>query len=184
MGHTTLYHPWVMGNGSIVQCCMAHGSWVVQYCTIHGSWIVGALYNPWAMGHTTLYHPWVMDGATLYNPWGMETMHPSFVVQWCMAHGSWENHNYKVLYNPWGMGNASIVQPIVHGVFILLYGIVWPMGHGEKIAERCERWALDKGWRPPMYKHYVNALFHRCLSMTLQHAHPMYHNAISHPAHI
>ena len=60
----------------------------------------------------------------------------------CTTHDPWITHSLCT------MGCTTIypiVQPMVHGVFISLYGVVWPMGHGKKVAE----------WAPSLSRHFL-----------------------------
>ena len=64
MGHgknidkSALYNPWFMGNCILSICCTTHDPWVinsvVQRCIAHGSWVIVTLYGPWVMGKKSL----------------------------------------------------------------------------------------------------------------------------------
>ena len=87
-----------------------------------GHGVMRVSYGLWVMGGTTSHGPWVMDGMILYDPWVMEwweyrMAHGSWVVWHCMTHGSWVVW-YHTIHGSWG-GES----------------VVWPMGHGKKVAE-------------------------------------------------
>ena len=80
----------------------------------------------------------------LYGPWVMEKY--TYKVH-CITHDPWVTHS------PSTMGYTTIypvVQLMMHGPFISLYNVVYPMGRGilshyiphgswEKVVERCVR---------------------------------------------
>ena len=64
---------------------------------------------------------------------------------WCMTHG--HPYTHCTTHHPWTtdfpsiMGRTAFLSPMGHGSYRALYGDVWTMTHGEKVAEPC-------GWCP------------------------------------
>ena len=106
MLHVTYYVSRVTCHILRVTCHTSHIACHMSHVTYYMSHVTPNLsqksHDPWVMDSTSMYHPWVMGNI--------------YIIQHCMAHGSWAT---KASYND--------ACPMGHGWYIN----VPPMGHGQ-----------------------------------------------------
>ena len=74
-------------------------------------------------------------------------------------------YTYCMIHHPWTtdfpsiMGRTTFSSPMGHGSYRVLYGDVWTMTHGEKVAEGAPFWhehyrqLIRMGWYPASFNH-------------------------------